>query len=681
MNKFLKFSLLFLTLCQCVYAQKDVIDSVEIKNLNLNEVLVSSLYNPLITSNNVIISDNIIKNNYGQEPSNLFSKLPSIISTNDNGTEFGYGYFRIRGLDQTRINVTIDGCPWNEAEDYGAYFANSPDLFSSLNTIKIDKGVSSGYNGVASVAGGIILESVNLYTDSSSYAYFGGGSFGSMKSTIVYNMGNVKGWGLHIKATHQQTNGYREHSFNKSEALTVKFGYKFTETSNIDFLSINGYHRNGQGWIGNSLEELSVNPFANGNTENETDNWFMSMNRVQYKHKFTKTILLASVYYQFQDGSYRFDLDNYNKRMVGIESVTNKIYDYGLTHHMIGANINAKHYLNNIDISYGLNGYRFIRKHFMDNECVNISADEYYDNIGYKTDLSIYTRLTYKPIKQLLFSGNVQYRHAEFAYHDNVTSSLSFSSQQYNTLWDFFNFGFSMEYIPTNVLKIYGKFNQVNREPTRSDMFGGNESFCGELTTIVPEIANDVEVGVEYKNERFYANINLYYMFFYNELILNGNYGPNGLPCHENAKQSSRKGLELSTNWNFVTNWNFKASFSYSNNTIETDTFGKKNHVLTPDFTFDGDIFYENKSMNVGVNVNYRSEMFVNIENTNTIPYLLTLNAYASYKFKNNFEIGGKINNITNKVNYCTGAVGPNGETLYFRNASTNFNIFIKYNF
>ena len=85
--------------------------------------------------------------------------------------------------------------------------------------------------------------------------------------------------------------------------------------------------------------------------------------------------------------------------------------------------------------------------------------------------------------------------------------------------------------------------------------------------------------------------------------------------------------------------------------------------------------------MNVGVNVNYRSEMFVNIENTNTIPYLLTLNAYASYKFKNNFEIGGKINNITNKVNYCTGAVGPNGETLYFRNASTNFNIFIKYNF
>ena len=95
--------------------------------------------------------------------------MPSIYSTNDNGTEFGYGYFRIRGLDQTRINVTLDGCPWNEAEDYGSYFANSPDLMSSMHSIKVDKGTSSSYNGIAGVAGGISLESVNLYRDTTSY--------------------------------------------------------------------------------------------------------------------------------------------------------------------------------------------------------------------------------------------------------------------------------------------------------------------------------------------------------------------------------------------------------------------------------------------------------------------------------------------------------------------------------
>lgn len=142
-------------------------------HINLDEIVVSSFYSTSLTVNNVIDVDNLVENNYGQEPSNYFTKMPSIISLNDNGTEFGYGYFRIRGLDQTRINVTLDGCPWNEAEDYGSYFANSPDLMSSMHSIKVEKGTSSSYNGIAGVAGGIALESVNLYKDTTSYAYVG----------------------------------------------------------------------------------------------------------------------------------------------------------------------------------------------------------------------------------------------------------------------------------------------------------------------------------------------------------------------------------------------------------------------------------------------------------------------------------------------------------------------------
>ena len=79
--------------------------------------------------------------------------------------------------------------------------------------------------------------------------------------------------------------------------------------------------------------------------------------------------------------------------------------------------------------------------------------------------------------------------------------------------------------------------------------------------------------------------------------------------------------------------------------------------------------------------MNYRSEMFVNLENTNTIPYLLTVNAYASYKFTENVECGFRWNNVTNRVNYSNGAVGPNGETLYFRNAPSNVNVYFKYIF
>ena len=161
--------------------------------VNLDEIVVASFYSQSLSVNSVIDTDELVESNYGQEPSNYFAKMPSIIALNDNGTEFGYGYFRIRGLDQTRINVTLDGCPWNEAEDYGSYFANSPDIMSSMHSIKVEKGSSSSYNGIAGVAGGISLESVNIYKDTTSYVYLGSGSFGSLKTTGVYNMGNKNG--------------------------------------------------------------------------------------------------------------------------------------------------------------------------------------------------------------------------------------------------------------------------------------------------------------------------------------------------------------------------------------------------------------------------------------------------------------------------------------------------------
>lgn len=141
-------------------------DSIKV---TIDEVTVTSFYKSKVNNNDKIDNDKLLSVNYGQEPSHVFAKMPSIISLNDNGTEFGYGYYRIRGLDQTRINVTLDGCPWNEAEDFGSYFANSPDLMSSMQSITVERGTNYSYNGVAGSAGGILLESINLYKNNESY--------------------------------------------------------------------------------------------------------------------------------------------------------------------------------------------------------------------------------------------------------------------------------------------------------------------------------------------------------------------------------------------------------------------------------------------------------------------------------------------------------------------------------
>lgn len=677
MNKFI-YTVILTVICAASFAQE-----LDTTLVSLDEIVISSFYQSSSTSSSVVSSNDISKINYGQEPSHVFSKMPSIVSLNDNGTEYGYGYYRIRGLDQTRINVSLDGCPWNEAEDYGSYFANSPDLMSSMKTIRVERGAGSSYNGIAGVAGGIMLESINIFdTSNESYAYLSGGSFNSHKATGVYNMKPQNGWGLHVKATHQYTDGFRDYGFNNSQAITIKTGYKFNERHTIDFLSMNGYHRNGQGWIGNTIEELEYNQRANGNIESETDNWFMSMNRLQYKMWATDNLLISpSVYFQFQDGSYRFDLDNYMKRICGDNTSYNMLYDYGLSHRMLGTNIVGKYYLSDLTITAGVNGYKFSRDHFLDSKSQNIPIEEYYSNRGIKSDISTFAMLQYSPVEKITLSGNIQYRYAAFDYHDYVNTNNSFYRNDNDTEWNFCNFGFNVEYVPINLTKLYAKFNRVNREPTRSDMFGGNENFTGEFATLKPEISNDVEIGLEYSfNNRFYANVNFYHMWFNNELILNGEYGLNGLPCHDNALKSYRNGVEIDIRWRVVSSLNLDVNGSYSSNKCTTETFGKTNHILTPAVTANADLYWENEDFNIGFDSNFRSKMYADMANEYTIPYLWTLNFHGSYNYKD-FEFGVRVNNLTNKVNYSTGVVNDMGKMMYFRNAGTNFVASVKYIF
>lgn len=649
-----------------LYAQNDTV-----KVYSIDEVSVVSFFN----GNNKTTEykkDELVQLNYGQEPSNLFAKMPSIISLNDNGTEFGYCYFRIRGLDQTRINVMLDGCPWNEAEDFGTYFANSPDLMTSMESISVQRGTSSTNNGVAGSAGNINMESINIWNDNESYMHLGFGSYGSYKTSVIYNMKPNNGWGLHIKATHQQTDGYRDNSSNNSKAFTFKTGYKFNDKHSLDILSMNGFHKNGQGWIGNTLEELTINPRANGNTRREDDMWFMSMNRIQYKGWLANNfILTSSAYYQYQTGSYRMDWNNYASKFDPQNISTDYIlYDYGLTHNLSGANVIGKLYLNNLVLNAGANAYHYNRRHYNGKKGIN---DTEYDNTGYKNDLNGFVVLSYSPVNDLTIGGNIQYRHVVFDYKDRLNSEMSFTPETYDTKWNFINWGLNMDYNITQKTKLYTKYSQVNREPTRSDMFGGNESFVGEINTITPEIANDFEFGVDIRGEKVTANINFYYIWFKNELILNGELGENGLPCHENADESSRSGFETTVNWNICNNVYFNFNGSYAHSQVITKTFGKRVHVLTPKYTVDFDLYWKNSMWRFGANVNKRSSMFVDMENTPrfAVPEALTINIYGFVKFKK-VELGLRCNNITNRVNYSTGMVNAYNQVLYVKNAGFN---------
>lgn len=654
--------------------------------LSINEITVVSFYRNDIDSGSVMEKDVLISNNYGQEPSHMFAEMPSIISLSDNGTEFGYGYYRIRGLDQTRVNVTLDGCPWNEAEDFGSYFANSPDLMSSMKSIKVERGGSSSNNGIAGSAGGINMESIDIFDwRSRSYVHLGAGNYNTYKATAVYNMMPRNGYGLHIKATHQQTDGYRNYGFNNSQALTVKTGRKFNDRHTLDFLTMNGFHRNGQGWIGVSMDELVENPRANGNPKSDDDNWFMSMNRLQYKGRVADNIILtSSAYGQFQTGAYRMALDSYMSKFVDSNwGNTGIVYDYHLNHYMVGGNVFAKFYLRNFIVTTGINTYSYKRTHEMGNKCVEVPREEFYSNYGNKDEISGLLNLTYKPNDKFTIGGNVQYRSVAFHYKDTEKYGNPYGEpKQFDKTWDFTNAGANIEYSPSKYTKLYARYTLLNREPTRSDMFGGNEYYYGELVTTTPEISRDLEVGFDVSDDVITLNFNLFHMWFNNELILNGEYGPNGLPCHENALSSFRRGVEMSMEWNVASKLYYTLNGSISQNKVESASFGDKTHVLSPSQTAFTELAWKDYNWELGVSYSYRGKMYVDMANEYELPSAMSLDAYIKLKFYD-FEICTRFDGIgpMDNKNFCTGMVGANGQMLYIQNSPFNLMCTLKYFF
>lgn len=669
---------LFIALLMSTPIYAENFDSTVDSTINLNEVSVTSLYRNNVNTGYLITHDKLVSDNHGQEPSHVFSFMPNIFSMSDNGTEFGYGYFRIRGLDQTRINVTLDGMPWNEAEDYGTYFANSPDLMSSLHSIKVERGTSSSNNGTASSGGSINLESIDLLKDTISYAYAGGGSYKTYKTSIIYNSGLFnKHHALHVKATQQQTDGFKDNSFNNSQAFTIKYGYFFNDRHNIEVLSLNGRHRNCQGWLGNTMDELRANKHANGNIKTEDDEWIQTINKIQYKGQLRDNVILtASTYLQYQNGWYNMDLDNYMNRMVDPAWIpTNILYSYGLTHYLYGGNVATKIYLDNLSITAGANAYAYDRNHFMADHGKNIPDIEYYDNTGHKNDVNAFLSASYT-LGKFNIGANVQYRHVDFRYH---TAYYEFDRFAYDTNWNFINWGANVEYNFTNNMKAYARYSEVSREPTRTDMFGGNEYFTGNITTNKAERSHDVEVGYEVRSNKVKANVNLYYMAFTNERVLNGQYGLNGLPLHDTADKSYRMGIEGTVDWNFCKGFHYVMNGSLSKNKIDTETFNNKTHILTPAVIFNNEINYDGGNWTVGLNNKYRSNMYIDQANNYKVPYYLTFNIRGSYRYKK-AEFGLYVNNILNRTNYYNAAEGATG-LLWFREGGTNVFADVKYYF
>lgn len=595
--------------------------------------------------------------NFGQEPSFLLNRLPSVTNHADAGSFSGYSYFRIRGIDQTRVNMTLDGVPLNETEDQGAYFSNMPDLFSSINSLQMQRGVGTTANGTASYAGSINLESPQLSKPTALYLEGNAGSFNSWRSSVAYHSGLKNKLAFYGRGSLLGSRGYKDHSAHQARSVFMSAGYfGVSHLLKINFIS--GYQQNEMAWLGAEREKINANPSYNPHV-NEDDQFNQSILTLNHSWAISnRAFLSTTVFYNQLQGNYDFDLNVF----LGLPS-DGSLYNYALEHSFSGIISNYSWSNQWLDINAGLHLNNFEREHHGS----ETSAGSLYENTGQKQEASTYLKSSLNFGDWQLY-GDFQVRHANFSYFGDV----SFDQMQ----WTFLNPKAGLQYSLNQNQLLYYSIGKTNREPTRNDIFIGEDNLPADengnpvFAEVEPESVLNQEMGYRWRMNKLELSLNAFYMNFHNEIVLNGAIGPTGLPLRENVDRSYRAGLELFLNWEFG-RWTWQNSTTWMKARIKQQNM-EIIPVLTPSFISHHILQYQLDNIGISVEYRYQSKSFIDFANEHKMQDVSTVDFAVDYQV-GQLKLNLRLNNLANNWYLTNGYIAFDGTPKFHVQAPINF--------
>ena len=644
------FTLLLLTISLSSFSQS-LIDTVKLSEISVTGSYCATKQTPFTFQN--LNQKDISLRSMGTEPAVLLSYTPSMNFYSDNGTGMGYMYYRLRGIDQTRINSTVNGIPLNEPEDQGIYYNNYGGFLNAVSNIQIIREAGLSKPGVSSYGGSINFSSLEFADKFSGFANILYGSYNTFSIT-----GGVNTPKFFLLGSKSQTDGYRNNSFNDS--WSTFYGGNFSiKKHDFKLYGFVGHQKNGMAWLGESIQDIYKNPKYNSNTKDEVDDFIYIHNQAVWQYGNLKT----TVYHTYLNGWYTTDMGHWDPSY----QMGEQIWKLALKSNWIGTNINYLLPLKDIFyLNLGTNAYTYSREHegtYSDPGYLN------YINTGTRNEVSPYAKAELKKNGFSLY-GDIQYRYTTFAYEGKVPMETQ--------RWGFFNWSSGISLRVQEHTSIYYGIGKTHREPTRNDLFGGIDDL-DSLYVFLPEEALNNEFGWKYKSEYLSLNTNLYFMNFKNEIVLNGEVGSNSLSKHQNVDKSFRTGLEIEADWKATTHWEFLASNSFSFNRIQQDgeTFQP---VLTPSLLMSYDaVFNLSKSVYTGLNVRFNGKSYIDFSNKEQLPSYALLNIYGGINWKG-FSVRGALNNVLNDL-ILTNAVMTGDYPAYFVMAGINGSISLTYKF
>ena len=515
--------------------------------------------------------------NFGQDLPILLNQSVSMVTTSDAGSGVGYTGMRIRGSDATRINVTVNGVPLNDAESHGVFWVNMPDFSSTTENIQIQRGVGTSSNGAASFGGSVNLQTTGF--DSATFVEINNsfGSFNTHKHNVVYNSGLVsKHLNFEGRLSYIGSDGYIDRSASDLRSYYVSGGY-YRKKLMVKGVVFHGKELTQQAWWGSPESRLNNDDPAmlahaanNGLNPDQTENLLRSGRTYNYYTYANEVDNYAQTHYQLISGlqinpDLYINITGHYTRGLGYfeQSKSDEDYaDYGLGYPVLGADtikstdVILRRWLDNhfyggvysiqytrgkLDLTLGGSYNEYLGQHYGEIIWSEVAlnteiGEEYYFSESKKSDLSNYIKAQHR-LGNIQFYADLQYRYLEYKSEgiDNDQRPIAI-----NRHYNFVNPKLGASWRINQSQFAYFSAARASREPVRNDFIDATPGVIPQ-----PEYLTNLELGWQYQKQRFKFKANGYYMLYKDQLVLTGEVNDVGAPIRTNVDESYRAGLEI----------------------------------------------------------------------------------------------------------------------------------------
>lgn len=578
------------------------------------QVFATRSQNATPTTFTDISKKEIERRNFGQDLPYLLEATPATVVTSDAGAGVGYTSVRIRGVDPTRTNVTINGIPVNDAESHGAFWVNMPDFSSSTNSIQVQRGVGTSTNGAAAFGASINVKSDHLSFSPYAESDNSFGSYATLRNTIKAGTGLINNrFIVEGRVSRIVSNGFIDRAASNLLSGYLSAAY-VGKKSTLKYVMFGGKEKTYQAWNGvpeakfykdekGMLDHFNRNHSSSGTYvdaqdsinyfdsdprkynyytyKNETDNYRQTHYQLHFSHVFSpKWNLNVAAHYTRGAGYYeqyrkndKFSTYGFTPMNVdgSLVNRTDLIRRRWLDNHFMGMVFSANYNHKNLSLSIGGGGNNYSGKHYGEVIWARFAStsemgSHYYDNDAQKWEANVYAKINYR-LNKFNFFADLQVRHINYSYLGFDENAGSIVELKQTTPFTFFNPKAGLSYAIDNNNLLYLSYAMANREPARTDFVESSASSRPK-----PEQLHDIEFGYRATFNKWKLNATAYYMHYVDQLILTGQVNDVGAYTRMNVDKSFRSGLEFDGAYAILKNLQVHANVALSMNKINKFT-------------------------------------------------------------------------------------------------------------